>query len=371
MMGDHMADTTSRTNPRPGRRPRRAGPDHGSLVDVSGIAVGHTDRASRGWLTGTTVVLCGPGGACAGVDVRGGGPGTRETDLLRPENLVQRVHAVCLSGGSAFGLAAADGVMQHLAAASIGFPVGEQSGWVVPIVPSAVIFDLGRGGSFDARPDASFGRLAAERATSNEHRLGCIGAGLGARAGGIKGGIGQASVRLTDGTTVAALAVTNPSGSVIDPATGLPYAAGGFGLRPPDRADRRRFSEHVEAARRPLNTVIGVVATDARLTKAESTRVAMAAQDGIARAVRPAHTPFDGDAVFALATGDDPLVDTAEEPTYASAGTRQAWLSGICAAAADVFATATAAGVVYATAKRGIPAYRDLCPSAFRDWHYP
>ena len=196
-----------------------------TLTDVPGLRVGHHDRRGDGWLTGTTVVLAPPDGVVAGVDVRGGGPGTRETDLLDPRNVVERVHAIVLTGGSAFGLAAADGVMEALARDGIGFPVGGP-GEVVPIVPAAVVYDLGRGGDFGCRPDASFGAAAYAAASADPVRQGVVGAGAGAQAGGLKGGVGSASARLADGAIVAALAVVNAAGSCVDPETGLLYASG-------------------------------------------------------------------------------------------------------------------------------------------------
>ena len=204
--------------------------DHGSITDVPGIWVGHHQRSSRGWRTGATVVFA-PEGAVAGVDVRGGGPGTRETDALVPWNLVDRINAVCLTGGSAYGLAAADGVMDYLAEQDLGFRVGPDKGEVVPVVPTAVIFDLGRGGSFASRPDAGFGYRAAAAASAKERRRGSVGAGMGAVAGGLRGGIGMASSKVVftvDGThdvavTVGALCVVNARGSLIDATTGLPH----------------------------------------------------------------------------------------------------------------------------------------------------
>src|SRR4051812_5887335 len=179
-----------------------------ALTDVAGVRVGHSSRVGDGWLTGTTVVAAPEGGAVCGVDVRGGGPGTRETDLLDPRNQVTHVHAVVLTGGSAFGLAAADGVMHSLFAAGVGYPMG-QPGEVVPIVPAAVIFDLGRGGEFAHHPDAAMGASAYAAAGSGPVQQGVVGAGTGAKAGGLKGGVGTASQVLPDGSTVAALVVVN------------------------------------------------------------------------------------------------------------------------------------------------------------------
>ena len=249
---------------------------HNDLRDVPGVRVGHAQRTQHRWLSGVTVVLPPPAGATCGVDVRGGAPGTRETDLLDPRNTVERVHGIVLTGGSAYGLAAADGVVRALGDARIGFPVGEAPHEVVPIVPAAVIFDLGRGGDFTKRPDAEVGReayLAAVAATPHGPLQGCVGAGTGACAGRLKGGVGSASAVLDDGTTVAALMVVNSHGTTVDPSTGA------------------------------LNTTIGVVATDVALTKAQCAKLAGVAHDGIARAVHPAHSPYDGDTVFAMATG--------------------------------------------------------------------
>lgn len=334
----------------------------GSITDVPGVRVGHSQRIGRGWRTGTTVVLV-PEGAVAGVDVRGGGPGTRETDLLRPENLVQQVHAVCLSGGSAFGLAAADGVMQWLAERSVGFPVGDDPSAVVPIVPAAVIFDLGRGGRFDARPDAEFGRRAAAAARSTPPRRGAVGAGAGAVAGGLQGGVGTAAERMSDGTVVGALAVVNSVGQVIDPTTGLPWEARGV-RRPP--AHERAVLAAVTSERRrpPLNTTIGVVATSARLTKAECTKLASTAHDGLARAIRPAHSMHDGDTIFALATGHDDLVVGAGDDVFRSPRSRAARLDLLLDAASRAFAAACTDAVVSARSVGGPPAYADLCPSS-------
>ena len=339
----------------------------GTLTDVDGLLVGQSSRLGRGWRTGTTVVVA-PSGAVGGVDVRGGGPGTHETDLLRPENLVERVHAVCLTGGSAFGLSAAAGVMAELEARGIGFPVGRPGAeTVVPIVPAAVIFDLGRAGDPRHRPDAEFGA----RATRDAFRLragtgsGTIGAGTGAMAGGLQGGVGQASIRLADGTVVGALAVVNSLGSVIDPTTGLPWEHRSLGLRRPSRAERTALRDHLVASRPPLNTVIGVVATDDELTKAECTRFAGVAHDGLARAVRPAHTLFDGDTIFALATGR--RLATAPTGAQPSTGRERAQrLTALFEAGAECFALACSRAVLEARSVTGGPAsYRDLCPSVF------
>jgi L-aminopeptidase/D-esterase-like protein len=333
---------------------------HGSITDVPGVRVGHTQRIGRGWRTGTTVVLT-TDGAVGGVDVRGGGPGTRETDLLRPENLVQQVHAVCLTGGSAYGLAAADGVMAWLEERHVGFPVGNAAHAVVPIVPAAVIFDLGRGGRFAHRPDAAFGRRAAQRARGGGIARGSVGAGTGAVAGGLQGGVGTASEVLPDGTVVGALAVVNAVGQVIDPRTGLPWET--QDLRRPTRDERRALFAHLDTARPPaLNTTIGVVATSARLTKAECSKMATTAHDGLARAIRPAHSMNDGDTVFALATDHDPLVIEAGDDPFRSPSSRTARLNALLDASARTFAAACTDAVLSARHVGGPPSYADLCP---------
>lgn len=290
-----------------------------ALTDVAGVRVGHAEVAGAGALSGTTVVLAPEGGAVAAVDVRGGGPGTRETDALDPRNLVQRVDAVVLTGGSAYGLDAASGVMAWLEERGRGVRVGAGPGQVVPVVPAAALFDLGRGGDWRARPDASTGRAAVEAAAATEPgepvTEGGVGAGTGAVAGQLKGGIGTASTRLASGVTVAALVAVNAAGSVVDPRTGVlfgEYGAGEPPAHPPAEvhaaAERRlaREREAMEAAGSgapPFNTTIAVVATDADLTRAQAQKLAGTAHDGLARAVRPVHLLTDGDTVFTLATG--------------------------------------------------------------------
>jgi L-aminopeptidase/D-esterase-like protein len=331
---------------------------NGSLSDVAGLRVGHVQAIRRGWRTGTTVIVASHG-AVAGVDVRGGAPGTRETDLLRPENMVQQVHAICLTGGSAYGLAAADGVMAALEERGVGFPVGLGAG-VVPIVPAAVIYDLGRGGRFDSRPNANFGYRAVANARVRPWAEGAVGAGAGALAGGLQGGVGTASVQLPNGVVVSAIAVVNSAGSIIDPATALPWERGDLLLRRPDRDDRRRLSEFLARDRQPLNTTIGVVATSMTLDKAECTKFAGVAQDGLARAIRPAHSMLDGDTVFALSTGSPGV------QVESGARERAVALSTVFEAGAACFAAACTRAVVLATSHRGgPPSYRDLCPSAW------
>lgn len=334
----------------------------GCLTDVPGIRVGHAQRVGRGWSTGTTVVLL-PSGTVGGVDVRGGGPGTRETDLLHPTATVNEVHGICLTGGSAYGLAAAHGVMEYLESRNVGFRVGPAPHEVVPIVPAAVIFDVGRGGRFENRPDDSFGRRAATAARNHKAASGAVGAGTGARSRGLQGGVGSASTLVAhetwvDGIVVAAIAVVNSAGSVIDSETGLPWVAGELPLRAPSDSDRTRLREHLDTAIPALNTTIGVVATTAMLSKAECSRVATVAHDGLARAIRPVHSMLDGDTVFAVATGRDELPPAPDRA-------RNTMLNAVLAAAADCFAIACTNAVTMAESNGGAPTYRDLCPSAF------
>ncbi|TXJ73887.1 peptidase S58 family protein [Streptomyces lavendulae] len=288
-----------------------------ALTDVAGVRVGHATRTGDGRLTGTTVVLAPEGGAVAAVDVRGGGPGTKETDALDPRNVVQRVDAIVLTGGSAYGLDAASGVMAWLEERGRGVRVGPDPAHVVPVVPAACVFDLGRGGDFRARPDAATGRAAVEAAAATEAGApvaqGCVGAGTGAATGRLKGGIGTASTVLDSGITVAALVVANAAGSVMDPETGVLYGElydgrVAYPQRRVHEAALRRLEES-GAGRTPppLNTTLAVVATDADLTKAQAQKLAGTAHDGIARAVRPVHLLHDGDTVFTLATGARPL----------------------------------------------------------------
>ena len=342
--------------------------DPGSLCDVGGVLVGHHQRHGRGWQTGTTVVHV-PAGAVCAVDVRGGGPGTRETDALTAGNLVDRVHAICLSGGSAYGLSTADGVMAELERRRLGVPVGDDPAHVVPVVPTAVIFDLARGGRFEARPGPEFGARAL-RSARRTSRRGSIGAGTGARAGGLQGGVGMASALVAIGAVrvrVGALAVVNAGGSAVDPDTGslwLDHPAVG---RPTadDRRAWRGWRDERAVGREALNTTIGVVATEATLDRAETTRLAMAAHDGLARAIRPAHALTDGDSVFALATGDRVLPDD-HDGLVRTETSRVPYLNAIAAAAAEVFGVACVDAVVSASTLGSAPAYLDLCPGARR-----
>ncbi|MBY0440894.1 MAG: P1 family peptidase, partial [Mycobacteriaceae bacterium] len=284
-----------------------------SITDVDGILIGHYHRLDsdaslgHGWACGVTVVVT-PPGTVGAVDCRGGAPGSRETDLLDPANSVRYVDAVLLAGGSAYGLAAADGVMGWLEEHDRGVAFPGEPGRVVPIVPGAVIFDLPVG-SWKCRPTAEFGYLACAAAAAGGPGavipVGTIGAGVGARAGVLKGGVGTASSTLDCGVTVGAIVVVNSSGDVVDRATGLPWMAElikEFALQPPPAAQLATFARQL-AASSLLNTTIGVVATDAALSPSACRQVAIAAHDGLARTIRPTHTPVDGDTVFALATG--------------------------------------------------------------------
>jgi putative pantetheine hydrolase len=359
---------------------RGAGPTN-SLADIAGLRTGHASRTGDGWLTGTTVVVCDGDGAVAGADVRGGGPGTRETDLLDPRAMVQRVHAIVLGGGSAFGLAAADGVMNRLAGDGRGFriPAGNTPPVVVPIVPAAILFDLGRGGDPGCRPDAEFGARAyddALRATMTVPvPAGNVGAGTGALAGGLKGGTGSASV-LVSGSgvsgTVAALVAVNARGSTVDPGSGSMYGAA-FGrpgefdwLRQPEAGDLRAAAAIPgllsDLPARPLNTTIGVVATDVPLTKAQCAKIAAVAHDGMARAIRPTHLMSDGDTVFGLSTG---RAAAGGEP---AGGADHTLFNEILIAAADCFGRAVVHAMLSArsvTTPAGTwRSYLDVFPSA-------
>ncbi len=281
---------------------------HNAITDVPGIRVGHA--TNREAMTGCTVILCPPEGAVGGVDQRGGAPGTRETDLLRPMHLVQRVNGVLLAGGSAFGLDAAAGVMRWLEERGVGFDTRVIK---VPIVPAAILFDLDIGRS-DIRPDGEMGYAACEAASDGPVAEGSVGAGTGCTVGQIlgpgraaKGGVGTASEDLGGGLVIGALVAVNAFGDVVDPQTGE-ILAGIRDLTGDGFADTLAIMKGLVgktilrfSGRR--HTVIGTVATNARLTKEEANKVAQMAHDGLARAVRPAHTILDGDTLFALATG--------------------------------------------------------------------
>ena len=384
---------------------------YGSITDVPGVAVGHAQRVGDGWLSGVTVVLP-PPATVGAVEVRGGGPGTHETDALDPTTLVPTVDAVCLTGGSAYGLAAAGGVQQWCEENGLGFPVGpppDRRRVVVPIVPAAAVFDLGRGGDPRARPDAALGHAAADAAgrarrtgpngepntgpdpkpnTGPDPKpgpdgrtpvppRGVIGAGTGAlMAGGrLKGGVGTASIRLPGGFVVGALAVVNAAGSPADPVTGalLATAFDPPGLaRPLSPAPEHALAlaEHLTgpdphpvsptAAVGPAPgtaTTLAVVATDAVLDPAQARRMAVAAHDGLARSINPVHTLLDGDTVFTLATGRLPVPGELVGRLHAAAA--DAVLLAVLDAVLEATATTTSA--------IDVPAYLDLCPPGIID----
>jgi len=293
------------------------GPDD-AITDIGGVLVGHCTRDEPGWLTGVTVVVA-PPGTVGGVAVRGGGPGTRETDLLDPRNLVDAVDAVVLAGGSAFGLAAADGVAAGLYAAGRGWPVGPGDHERVPIVPAAILFDLGRGGGWLNHPGPADGAAAFAAAGAGPVQQGSVGAGTGARTGGLRGGVGTASAILPSGVTVGALVVVNAVGEPFghDARMLAAHLAADLDLPTPDAglvaAYRKARAAAVEALRAGTATTLAVVATDATLTKAACSTLAGVAHDGFARALSPVHTAFDGDTVFALATGARPGVAGLDE----------------------------------------------------------
>lgn len=313
---------------------------HNSITDVNGIEVGHAQNDEA--LTGCTVILCRKG-AVAGVDVRGSAPGTRETDLLNPTNLVQKVHAIVLAGGSAFGLDAATGVVRYLEEKKIGFNTGVAK---VPIVPSAILFDLAIGQA-DVRPDSAMGYQAAMSALSPSTLQGNVGAGAGASVGkmfgvkfAMKAGLGTASINIGGGVVVGAIVAVNAYGDVIDPNTGNIIAglrSGKVGLLKIGDT-KNQFADSLAMMKHPVgrgvlklaslsNTVIGVVATNATLTKAQATKVAQMAQDGIAKTIRPAHTMFDGDVIFALSTGNK-KADISTIGAYAAEAMSQAIIRG-------------------------------------------
>jgi L-aminopeptidase/D-esterase-like protein len=285
------------------------------LTDISGILVGHAQDLNA--LTGCTVILC-PNGAISGVDQRGGAPGTRETDLLHPMHLVEKVNAILLSGGSAFGLDAASGVMRYLEELGFGFDTGVAK---VPIVPAAVIFDLALGSS-GIRPDAAMGYSACVNSRNSSIEQGNIGAGTGASVGkllgvenSMKSGLGSATIESGNGLLVSAMAVVNAFGDVFDPETNQIIAGTRTMHKGPVKIGQGDYFADTMATMKTFagkailnfagrqNTVIGVVASNARLSKEETNKVAQMAQDGLARVVRPAHTMLDGDTIFALSTG--------------------------------------------------------------------
>jgi len=326
------------------------------ITQVPGIRVGHFTLP--GGLTGCTVVLADGDGATGGVSQRGGAPGTRETDLLDPGNLVERVNAVVLTGGSAFGLDVGTGVMKFLEEKNIGY---KTNAGVVPIVPAAVIFDLSFAGASKVRPNADCGYKAAAAATDDPVAEGNVGAGAGATVGKIgggrlpmKGGIGSAAISLPNGLVVGALVVVNAVGDVIDPSSGAVVAGARDGNG--KLADARTVLRAGAQTTTPLpgeNTTIGVVATNAKLTKAQAARMALMADDGLARALFPSHTLGDGDTVFSLATG---------------AWNGTADVSTVGALAADVLAEAIVRAAAMAKTSGGLPAAADIgtVPARFK-----
>ena len=324
---------------------------HNAITDVQGIKVGHyTDREG---ITGCTVVLC-EGGAIGGVDVRGSAPATRETDLMRPVNLVQTAHAILITGGSAYGLDAAGGVMRWLEERDVGFNVGVG---VVPIVPAAALFDLTLGDP-KARPDADAGYRACQSASDGPVAEGCAGAGTGATVGKLlgpkfatKGGLGTASVKIGKGIVVGAIVAVNAFGDVVDPNSGTIIAGtrkpvvGGFA-----DTSKRMHSDLGQTILGFASTTLAVVATNGYLTKEGANKVAQMAHDGLARSIRPVHTMFDGDCVFALATGKSPK----------KKGASGANPSVVGAVAAEVLAQAVVRAVQQAESLGGVPAICDL-----------
>jgi len=321
-------------------------PDNNTLTAVDGIRVGHFTLSERP--TGCTAILVDGDGAVGGVSQRGGAPGTRETDLLHPLNMVDRVNAVSLAGGSAFGLDAATGVVRWLDEHNIGYDARIAR---VPIVPAAILFDLPVGGNPKIRPTADCGYKAASTASAEAVKEGSVGAGAGATVGKLgrrpmKSGIGSAAIRMPNGLVVAALVAVNAVGDIIDPSSGKVVA----GVLNPDGtfADARKIIRSGALFERPRageNTTIGLVATNARLTKDQANRMALMADDGFARAIAPSHTMGDGDTVFALATGR---------------WTGEADITAVGALAAEAMADAIIRAATQATGLPNLPAVRDL-----------
>lgn len=322
------------------------------ITDVSGLRVGHAqDNQLK---SGTSVILCDTPSVAA-VQVLGGGPGTRETDLLEPHNTVEQIHAICISGGSAFGLDAAGGVQSYLRGQSIGFEVGEHN---IPIVPSAILFDLINGGDKDwglHSPYRELGYKAASNA-NEDFAIGAVGAGLGALTANKRGGLGSASSVLQNEFTIGAMVAVNPMGSVNIGDTKHFWAApfeldnefGGLGYPHPMPDDATGLQiKFREMQRGGANTTIAVIATDAELTKAEAKRLAISAHDGFARAIWPCHTSYDGDLIFTLSTGRSGRKPTADE------------YIDLCAAASSTMARAIARGVYSAEQQDGdiLPAW--------------
>lgn len=329
----------------------KTGPNN-DLSDIEGLLVGnYTDQES---VSGITAVIC-PQGAVAGVDVRGSAPGTRETDLLEPHNLVEKVNAVMLCGSSVYGLSAADGAVRWLADKGWGFAL--EQGQVAPIVPGAALFDLGRGPEYVPPVSAEWGALACENAGQRPLPQGSVGAGTGAMSGGIKGGLGSASEVLESGISVAALMAVNSLGSVLDPSSGRPWEIGleldgEFG----SQGQRAVRMPEPPAGSEARNTTIGVVATDAVLSKAQAKKLAQMAQDGLARAIRPAHTMFDGDTIFCLGSGKKKLPDS--EGFFAAP--QAPAINDLGRAMADCVSRAIIKAVLNAASLGGIPAFTGL-----------
>lgn len=326
--------------------------DSGCLTDVEGIRVGHYTETRRP--TGCTVILT-EGGAVAGVDVRGSAPGTHETDLLSPLNTVEKIHAIVLSGGSAFGLETAAGVMQYLEEQRIGYPTRVAR---IPIVPAAILFDLALGDA-RIRPDKRSGYLACKAAKARACEEGNIGAGAGATVGkmfgmdrAMKGGLGAASIRVGP-LVVASLVAVNAFGDVLDPATGVVLAGArtADGKNLVNSMEQMRLGRYSPPKTSGENTTIGVVATNSVLTKSQATKVAQMAHDGLARSINPVHTPQDGDTLFAIATGT--------EATAAN-------LTLLGSLAADVVAQAVRRAIVRAKGLPGLPSHLDLASTQKR-----
>ena len=341
------------------RAPASSSMTNKGLTAVAGIRVGHHTLTERP--TGCTVVVVDGVGAVGGYAQRGAAPGTRDTELLNPQNTVEQVNAIFLTGGSAYGISVGDGVMRYLDEKKIGFKI---AGTVVPIVPGAVLMDLGFGGSSNIRPNAECGYRAASTASDGPVAEGNVGAGAGSTVGKIlgnrdramKAGLGTHAITLPNGLVVAALVAVNAVGDVIDPTTGAVVA----GVRTPDGkglADARKLlrspQTQANAPSPGANTTIAVVATNARLTKVQASRMALMADDGLARAINPAHTPADGDTVFSLATGR---------------WQGEADVSTIGALAAEALSEAIVRAATQATASGGLPAARDLgtVPTRFK-----
>ena len=329
----------------------RPGPNN-AITDVAGIQVGqYTDIEA---MSGVSVILAGKG-AVAGVDIRGSAPGTRETDVIAPINLVEEAQAVVLSGGSVFGLAAADGVVRWLEKKGRGFQLDDTH--VAPIVPAAVIFDLGRGKEFVPSIGPEWGQEACRRSTKGPIEMGSVGGGTGALSGGMKGGVGTASAKLPSGVCVAAYTIVNSFGSVIDPATGRPWEIGleldsEFG----DQGRRAIQLPPPQPAEPAKNTTLAVIATDATLSKIQAQKIAQMTHDGMARAIRPAHTMFDGDTVFCLATGKLRLSDS--KGLFPVKNIEA--INELGHVAADCMARAIIHGILSASSLADITAFSDL-----------